>query len=181
MLKIVFLDASQQAKKDSNSALVKDQSQKSPKTNHPNAAKTKKKKSKGEKKKKTVGKKKAAGNVNKQKTMKKAAAIGKKSSNRQSGSCPGNSDCLDLAVLYMNIARNKVATYQKQTNRFSKLSSASNTKGGKKNAFDNSLNQLITAGGGNVSNMACGSNTSNAGEMTVSEVFKEKKYVIMIT
>jgi hypothetical protein len=129
--------------------------EKAPKTNKHNAASTKINK----------GKKKAAGN--KKKSAKKAAALTQKSSSRQSGSCPGSADCLDLAVIYMNLVRNKVATYQKQTTRFTKLSSASNSKSGKQNAFANTLNQLITAGGGNVSNLTCGSSTNNTGELVL--------------
>jgi hypothetical protein len=45
----------------------------------------------------------------------------------------------------------------------SKLSTATSAKSGKQNAFVDTLNQLITAGGGNISNLTCGTSQNNSG------------------
>ena len=112
-------------------------------------------------KKKSKGKKKA---VHKSKKSQAKAAIKKKQKpSRQSSGCLA-SNCLDLAVYYIGLLRTKVTNYQKQTSRLSKLSAASSSKAGKQSVFSNSLNQLITAGGGNVSNLTCGTSRNNSGQ-----------------
>jgi hypothetical protein len=91
--------------------------------------------------------------------------LGEKSWQWDGSTCnKASQNCLDLVVTYMNLVRNKVATYQKQANRFTKLSSASSAKLSKQSAFDNVLNQLILAGGGNVSTLTCGASGNNSGE-----------------
>ena len=82
---------------------------------------------------------------------------------RQSSSSCLASNCLDLAVAYIGLLRTKVANYQKQTGRLAKLGAASSSKSAKQAVFSNTLNQLITAGGGNVSILTCGSSTNNTG------------------
>jgi hypothetical protein len=114
-------------------------------------------------KEKTSKKQKKTHKSNKSKKNVAGKASGKNKANRQSDSCLA-ANCLDLAVSYMSLVRTKVANYQKQTTRLSRLNAASGSKAAKQNVFANSLNQLITAGGGNVSNLTCGSSTSNAGK-----------------
>ncbi len=132
------------------------------KTNH-NAVKAKKTSTKAKKGKKASAKakkgKKASKSEKSVKGVKKAAA---KSSRQSSGGClPSN--CLDLAVAYVGQLRTKVGNYQKQVSRVSKLSTATSAKSGKQNAFVDTLNQLITAGGGNISNLTCGTSQNNSG------------------
>ena len=116
----------------------------------------------GKKKKQPAQKNnKSAGTKKKSVGQKKKSA--KKASVRQSsGSCLAP-DCLDLAVTYLGLLRTKVTNYQKQTSRLSKLGVASSSKSAKQTVFSNSLNQLITAGGGNASSLACGASTNNTG------------------
>jgi hypothetical protein len=81
---------------------------------------------------------------------------------QSSGSCLA-ANCLDLAVAYIGVLRTKVTNYQKQVTRLSKLNSTAGGKAGKQNAFATTRNHLINQGGGNVSNLTCGTSTSNAG------------------
>jgi hypothetical protein len=84
---------------------------------------------------------------------------------KQSGCLASN--CLDLAVSYMNLLRVRVTNYQNQKARIARQKGTTQGKADKKTNFMNSLNQLITAGGGNMSNLTCGGkNTTNAGKYT---------------
>ena len=72
--------------------------------------------------------------------------------------------CLDLAVSYMGLVRSRVANFQKQLARLLKQDLAIQTKAAKgANAFQNTLNQLILSGGGNISSLACGNSPNNTG------------------
>jgi hypothetical protein len=74
-------------------------------------------------------------------------------------------NCLDLAIYHMSMMRTKVAYYLNQRARMSRQNETAQAKAGKQTAFIGSLNQLITAGGGNMSNLTCGGkNTTNAGK-----------------
>jgi len=121
--------------------------------------KAKKEKKAAKSQKKAHAKKSLHSKKSKAKKEKKAT----KSSRQSSGGClPSN--CLDLAVAYVGQLRTKVGNYQKQVSRVSKLGSATTSKSSKQNAFANTLNQLITAGGGNISNLTCGSSQNNSGD-----------------
>ena len=115
------------------------------------------------KQKKTNAKKTSAKKANKKKANKKKASrkLAVQGSGRQAGCLASN--CLDLAVSYIGLLRTKVTNYQTQTSRLSKLGVASSSKSAKQTVFSNSLNQLITAGGGNASSLACGASTNNTG------------------
>ena len=118
------------------------------------------------KSKKKAKDKKSAKKAEDKKSAKKPKHSGSKKSAGKAwidiNSCsPGN--CLDLAVAYIGMLGTKVASYQKQTSRFNKSSQASRVKSGKQLVFNNTLNQLILAGGGNVNNITCGFNTKNSG------------------
>jgi hypothetical protein len=121
-------------------------------------------------------KKKKGRNIDKQakkqtkggvKTSGKGGDIGRTSRQGTTNGCLA-ANCLDLAVYYIGLVRTKVANYQKQLTRISKLTSATTSKLGKRDAFANTLNLLLQSGGGNLSRLACGvgaNNTNNAGKI----------------
>jgi len=122
------------------------------------------KKEVGKEQKKKAKKHQKAGK--KDKSVKKQKKAGKKldAEGRQSSSClPTN--CLDLAVAYIGVLRTKVSNYQKQVTRLGKLNSTSTGKSGKQNAFSNARNHLLAQGGGNLSQLTCGSSTNNTGTL----------------
>jgi hypothetical protein len=128
-----------------------------------------KKKSSSKKKNKSAKKsKKSDGKKNNSVKKKKSSADKKKKSggktDRQAAGCLV-SNCLDLAVTYIGLLRTRVANFQKQTSRIATLKNFGINKLGKQNLFDSSLNQLITAGGGNMSNLSCGANQTNPGKL----------------
>jgi hypothetical protein len=123
---------------------------------------TKKSKSKTKKAKSKTKKAKSKTKKTPSKTKKTKPPRKKTKSSRQSAGClPSN--CLDLAVSYMSLVRTKVANFQKQISRITQLRTSGSSKYGKQNLFENTKNLLITAGGGNISNLTCGSNQTNAG------------------
>jgi hypothetical protein len=132
------------------------------KTNH-NAVKAKTASTKAKKGKKTSTKakkgKKASKSKKNVKGEKKAAA----KSSRQSILIL-DSKCEALARNYVALMRPEaMAKYKKQVSRVSNLSTATSAKSGKQNASVDTLNQLITAGGSNISNLTCGTSQNNSG------------------
>jgi hypothetical protein len=130
----------------------------------------KKTKGKGKANKKTKGKGKANkktkgnGKAKKKTSVQQKGKQGKSGNkgDRQAGCLASN--CLDLAVSYISLLRNKVTNFQNQNNRMARQNATVQAKVGKKMAFMNSLNQLITAGGGNMSSLVCSKNGTNPGE-----------------
>jgi len=130
----------------------------------------KKSKGKGKANKKTKGKGKANkktkgnGKAKKKTSVQQKGKQGKSGNkgDRQAGCLASN--CLDLAVSYISLLRNKVTNFQNQNNRMARQNATVQAKVGKKMAFMNSLNQLITAGGGNMSSLVCSKNGTNPGE-----------------
>ena len=128
-----------------------------------------KRKGSSSKKKGSVSKKKSSSAQKGGSPAKKGLAAKnqkKKQSGRQASGCLAE-NCLDLAVSYIGLIRNRVTNYQKQISRISRLQAASLTKSGKQNSFTGSLNQLITAGGGNSSNLTCGQSQNNSGKYRI--------------
>jgi hypothetical protein len=128
------------------------------------------KSSKRNKKEKSKKFKSSAKNKKIAKNKKNKSAEGKKKksrtekSSRQSGGVCLASNCMDLAVYYIGLLSTKVANYQKQLNRIGKLSNATAAKLNKQDAFAKTLNQLITSGGGNLSNISCENSLNNTGD-----------------
>jgi hypothetical protein len=148
------------------------EAKKAKKANKAKKASGKKVKAKsGKKAKKSIGKKAKSGQKKaakhtkskKEKALKQqhqvaAAAVGRQSA----GSCLAT-NCMDLAVAYIGLLRTKVTNYQKQLSRLSKIGTFTAGKSSKQTAFVNSINQLLTIGGGNKSNLTCGTSTNNSG------------------
>jgi hypothetical protein len=74
-------------------------------------------------------------------------------------------NCLDLAVYYIGLLRNKVANFQKQLTRIAKLTAASASKLSKRDSFANALNMLRDYGGGNLTDLVCGESANNTGRV----------------
>jgi hypothetical protein len=127
------------------------------KANNKSAEGQQQKQKKAKKAKKVKKGKKTAAKKSGRKSAVKSAA------GRQSGGSCLAANCLDLAVAYIGVLRTKVTNYQKQVTRIGKLNSTAGGKAGKQNAFATTRNHLINQGGGNVSNMTCGTSNSNAG------------------
>jgi hypothetical protein len=124
----------------------------------------KKKNKSAKKSKKSDGKKNNSAKKKKSSEDKRKKSGVKAGSGRQAAGCLA-SNCLDLAVTYIGLLRTRVANFQKQTSRIATLKNFGINKLGKQNLFDSSLNQLITAGGGNMSNLSCGANQTNPGKL----------------
>ena len=114
----------------------------------------------GTTKKKTKGKNKK--NKNKSKSTEISSKKPKPNIRQSDSGCLASS-CLDLAVAYISLLRTKVANYQKQVTRISKLTAATMAKANKQNAFANAVNQIMSAGGGDLLNLSCGASTNNTG------------------
>merc|ERR1712038_1703038 len=118
-------------------------------------SKKQKKKSRKEKKKSRKGKK------NSRKGKKKTGR--KSQSNRQTDSGCMNETCINTAMSYMKIMKDKVSNFLRQKTRVSKYSTTSGNKAGKKGLFGPILNRIREAGGGNSSNLKCNGDNSGAG------------------
>merc|ERR1712038_1193675 len=114
-----------------------------------------KKKSRKEKKKSRKGKK------NSRKGKKKTGR--KSQSNRQTDSGCMNETCINTAMSYMKIMKDKVSNFLRQKTRVSKYSTTSGNKAGKKGLFGPILNRIREAGGGNSSNLKCNGDNAGAG------------------
>merc|ERR1712088_1184248 len=129
--------------------------------------KAKKGRKKGRKagKKTRKGKKKAKkgkkGKKNSRKQRKGKKKSGRKSQARQD-TCM-NETCINTAMSYMKIMKDKVSNFLRQKTRVSKYSTTSGNKAGKKGLFGPILNRIREAGGGNSSNLKCNGDNSSAG------------------
>eukprot|EP00088_Acartia_fossae_P061531 TRINITY_DN7395_c0_g1_i1.p1 TRINITY_DN7395_c0_g1~~TRINITY_DN7395_c0_g1_i1.p1 ORF type:complete len:472 (-),score=73.79 TRINITY_DN7395_c0_g1_i1:158-1441(-) len=115
------------------------------------------------------GKKSKRKNKNKSKKNKKSKKA-KKSKNAKKTKLSGRTcgravsdECLDKAVTYMKILKDKVGNFKRQFTRISKQNKTGGKKSGKKDVFKGALTRLIESGGGNVSALSCGGSTDNAG------------------
>jgi hypothetical protein len=143
------------AKKKNNSKKKSSAKKKaSSKKNHS----TKKKKGSAAKKKSSSGKKKSLAAKKKGKAKKGSSNV------KQTSGCLA-SNCLDLAVSYIGLLRTRVTNYQKQIYRINRNLASSSAKGVKQNSFSTTLNQLITAGQGNISDLVCGASRNNSGKV----------------
>merc|ERR1712218_731725 len=126
--------------------------------------KMKKKSKKGRKGKKKSRKEKKKSRKGKKNSRKGKKKTGRKSqSNRQTDSGCMNETCINTAMSYMKIMKDKVSNFLRQKTRVSKYSTTSGNKAGKKGLFGPILNRIREAGGGNSSNLKCNGDNSSAG------------------
>lgn len=74
-----------------------------------------------------------------------------------------NETCINTAMSYMKIMKDKVSNFLRQKTRVGKYSTTSANKHGKKGLFGPILNRIREAGGGNSSNLKCNGDNSSAG------------------
>lgn len=74
-----------------------------------------------------------------------------------------NESCINTAMTYMKIMKDRVSNFLRQKARVSKFSSTSGNKAGKKGLFGPIINRIREAGGGNSSNLKCNGANSSAG------------------
>merc|ERR1712088_314694 len=119
---------------------------------------------KGNKKSRKMKKKSKKGRKGKRKSKKQKKKTGRKSqSNRQTDSGCMNETCINTAMSYMKIMKDKVSNFLRQKTRVIKYSTTSGNKAGKKGLFGPILNRIREAGGGNSSNLKCNGDNSGAG------------------
>merc|ERR1712106_758066 len=140
----------------------------------------KRRKQKGGKKQRSSkkGRNKKGGKKRRNKTNGKKGKKGKgkrKSSNpkgspRQTATCNGTSlgsTCLTNVMSSLKYERDNIANFMNQKARAEDFKKLMGNKGGKNDSFSNSTTYLLTALGGNVSNLVCSSsNSSSAAAIT---------------
>jgi len=188
----VSRDADPNGKRKLNGNSVKKQKKKNAKEKKKNkpAKKNKRKNQKGKKKKMIEKKKKEKRNKkkdikNKKKTKRKSNQLKKKQrkskqlrekqkkrkqrkqrrkkKRNQCSSRQADGKCLEAAVTAMNRWLRVVTNYKKQSLRIKGQKDQSEKKKGKKGLFGPVLNQLVSAGGGNKSALACAGSTNSSG------------------
>merc|ERR1712088_1247880 len=120
-----------------------------------------KKAKKGRKKGRKAGKKTKKGKKKARKQRKGKKKSGRKSQARQD-TCM-NETCINTAMSYMKIMKDKVSNFLRQKTRVSKYSTTSGNKAEKEGLFGPILNRIREAGGGNSSNLKCNGDNSSAG------------------
>ena len=77
--------------------------------------------------------------------------------------CLITSDCVDTAVSYLKLVKDKLSNYEKQLSRMKTQMKTGRSKAGKKGIFRGIVQRLVRAGGGNVSNLVCNGELDSAG------------------
>ena len=132
-------------------------------------------------------------NKGKTKTIKKLSRKGRKKSNMKlikkgSGSRNGakvkkthsiketrvtscmEESCIDNAVSYIKLSKDKVANYLSQATRVEKFKKTAGSKAGKKGLFSPIINRIREAGGGNISNLKCNGNSTGNGAQAMKNL-----------
>ena len=81
-----------------------------------------------------------------------------------------STDCVDKAVSYVKLLKDKIGNYDKQLNRMKSQNKTGKNKAGKKGIFGSMIRRLVRAGGGNASNMACSGNSTSSGAETLKNL-----------
>ena len=79
-------------------------------------------------------------------------------------------ECLDKAVSYLKLLKNKIGNYDKQLKRMKSQNKTGRNKAGKKGIFGLMVRRLVRAGGGNASNLTCSGNSSSSGAETLKNL-----------
>jgi len=123
-----------------------------------NAKKTKGARKVNKAKRKLKGKKR-----NNKKGRKSKTGKGRKMKGSQRATTCMNETCINTAMSYMKIMKDKVSNFLRQKTRIGKYQTTSGNKAGKKGLFGPILNRIREAGGGNSSNLRCNGDNSSAG------------------
>jgi len=132
-----------------------------------------KKQKKGKKKRKQIKRK---GRKSGKKKNRKMGTRRNTGSQRATATCNGtalDSSCLTNLISALKYERDAVANFMNQKARAEDFKKLIGNKGGKNDTFGSSTTYLLTALGGNVSNLSCGSqNSSGDGAITTYKVLK---------
>ena len=138
--------------------------------------KNNKSKQRVEKKSMKKNKKKKSGKKNKDKKRKSDKQSRKKKARRQKGrkyksgiraSTCLNFTCIDEAVSYLKLLKDRVANFEKQDARITRQNKTGSGKSGKKGLFGPLVRRITENGGGNSSNLTCnGAINSGADQLT---------------
>merc|ERR1712123_487820 len=78
--------------------------------------------------------------------------------------------CIDNAVTYIKLAKDKVKNYLSQVTRVEKSKKSASSKSGKKGLFSPIINRIREAGGGNLSSLKCNGDSSGNGAETMTNL-----------
>ena len=91
---------------------------------------------------------------------------GRKSSSIRSSTCL-NFTCIDDAVSYLKLLKDRVANHEKQNARITRQNKTGSGKSGKKGVFGPVVRRIVENGGGNASDLTCnGKKNSGAAQLT---------------
>merc|ERR1712106_944844 len=94
----------------------------------------------------------------------------KHNKNKQRQSSCIDESCIDNAVSYIKLAKDKVKNYLSQVTRVEKSQKSANSKSGKKGLFSPIINRIREAGGGNLSSLKCNGDSSGNGAETMTNL-----------
>ena len=84
--------------------------------------------------------------------------------------CSVSTDCVDTAVSYLKVLKDKIGNFDKQLNRMKTQNKTGKSKAGKKGIFGPIMRRLIKAGGGNASSLTCGGSTNSSGAQKMTNL-----------
>merc|ERR1719350_1600402 len=130
-----------------------------------------KKKGKKSGKKSRKSKKKGKGSRKKSGKKSKRKGMGRKQKNQNQNHIRAttclNYTCIDTAIGYLKMLKDKVANFEKQDARITKQNKTGGSKSGKKGIFGPVIRRINENGGGNSSNLTCnGKKNSGAAQLT---------------
>merc|ERR1712223_2330254 len=133
--------------------------------------KNRKTKSKRNKKVKSKKSRKAKARKNKSKNSRKNKSTGKGKKGRKSASIRSSSclnfTCIDTAVSYLKLLKDRVANHEKQNARITRQNKTGTGKSGKKGLFGPVVIRIVENGGGNASNLTCnGADNAGSAQLT---------------
>ena len=77
--------------------------------------------------------------------------------------CLITADCIDTAVSYMKLLKDKISNFEKQLSRMKTQNKTGKSKAGKKGIFESIIRRIVRAGGGNASNLTCNGKAKSSG------------------
>ena len=128
--------------------------------------KSKRKGRKSRKMKNKSGRGKKMGRKSRKNKKSQVKKKGRKSSSIRSSTCL-NFTCIDDAVSYLKLLKDRVANHEKQNARITRQNKTGSGKSGKKGVFGPVVRRIVENGGGNASNLTCnGKKNSGAAQLT---------------
>ena len=115
--------------------------------------------------------------VAKRRKMRKEEGKGKKNRRTKSVSRTNSravsDSCFEQVVTIMKMWKDVISNFEKQKKRMEKQNGTGSNKSGKKGAFSGVYHELLSAGGGDKTNLTCSSNEGQNPAMPSSEIRTE--------